>query len=196
MWIEITLATIANMNRSWNHFKKLIATQDLPELGPEPRADRLALVELNQILDRFAAEGNLPAVFFPLVRSATLLWHDYLDESHALSQGIHNVDGSLVHGIMHRREPDYANAKYWFHRVGDHPCFREIARKADELLTARGEKELSLRLIPRGQWDPFAFIDACEEVVEIPPLEPRRQTLQAIQEIEFDALLAHIYQLA
>ena len=48
------------------------------------------------------------------------LWlhHNFLDESHTLSQDIDTTTGSYWHAIMHRREGDYGNAKYWLHRVG------------------------------------------------------------------------------
>ena len=42
------------------------------------------------------------------------LLHDYLDESHTISQRIDTPSGSFWHGIMHRREGDFSNAKYWF----------------------------------------------------------------------------------
>src|SRR3954470_162325 len=32
------------------------------------------------------------------------LWHDWLDESHTISQSLHSSTGSLWHAIMHRRE--------------------------------------------------------------------------------------------
>ncbi|MEM6561275.1 MAG: hypothetical protein AAF656_06725, partial [Planctomycetota bacterium] len=32
------------------------------------------------------------------------LWHDFLDESHTISQGIDNQTGAFWHMIMHRRE--------------------------------------------------------------------------------------------
>src|SRR5689334_9801012 len=38
--------------------------------------------------------------------SALWLWHDYLDESHTLSQKIESDTGSFWHAIMHRREGD------------------------------------------------------------------------------------------
>jgi hypothetical protein len=46
-----------------------------------------------------------------------------------------------VHAIMHRREPDPWNSKYWWRRVGAHPCFPELARRAGAFLpTALGTR--------------------------------------------------------
>src|SRR6476661_1793936 len=39
------------------------------------------------------------------------LLHDYLDESHNISQRIDTPEGSYWHAIMHRREGDFSNAK-------------------------------------------------------------------------------------
>src|SRR5262245_18932256 len=58
------------------------------------------------------------------------LYHDFLRESHAISQEIHTPSGSFWHGILHRREGDYDNAKYWFRRVGKHAVFGPLRQAA------------------------------------------------------------------
>jgi hypothetical protein len=59
------------------------------------------------------------------------LWirHDFLEESHEISQTIKNASGSYWHAIMHRREPDSYNAKYWFRQVGKHPAIKTLSDK-------------------------------------------------------------------
>src|SRR4051812_4745927 len=41
------------------------------------------------------------------------LYVDDLDRSHTVSQSITDATGSFWHGIMHRREGDFANSHYW-----------------------------------------------------------------------------------
>ena len=178
---------------SWKTLKRLIATPDLPVLGPTPRPGRLPLPELNQRIERFLADPNVPAAIHPSIRSAVLLWHDYLDESHTISQHLHGADGSFLHGIMHRREPDYPNAKYWFHRVGKHRSFPNIAKQVARLLETKGATELAAKLAPLGDWDPFGFVEACRQAAELPLSDAGVQSLQAVQEIEFDCLLAYLF---
>lgn len=46
---------------------------------------------------------------------------DALEEAHALFQEIDSFLGSYGHGMMHRREGDFANANYWFRHAGKPP---------------------------------------------------------------------------
>jgi hypothetical protein len=82
------------------------------------------------------------------------LYHDYLDESHEISQDIQTPSGSFWHGIMHRREPDPSNAAYWFRRVGEHPIFDPLAKAAQGMMD-------DVPLL----WSPFWFIDRCTDAI-------------------------------
>ena len=104
------------------------------------------------------------------LRAGLFQWHDFLDESHQLSQSIEgegeNRLGDYWHAIMHRREPDYSNAKYWFRQIGPHTIFRELRRQADLILEKCPAPEAAdwrARLGAQARWDPFAFVDLCQK---------------------------------
>ena len=166
--------------------KQLLVTDDPAELGPGPRAGVLSEADLNAKLNSLLPETKVSSTRQHLVRSLLLLWHDHLDASHTISQGIENADGSFVHAIMHRREPDAWNAKYWWRRVGNHPAYPEVARRVGELLS-KGKSDLARRLLPGGQWDASAFVDACEAARD----ESLIRTLREIQRIETEVLLEY-----
>jgi hypothetical protein len=168
--------------------EKVLETPELPELGSGPRAGVQSEAALNRTMDGLLAETKLKQEKQQLIRALVLLWHDHLEAAHGIAQEIENADGAFVHGIMHRREPDYGNAAYWFRRVGRHPAFPEIGKRTSALLE-EGERELLQKLIPRGEWDAFAFIDACEKCAGKGGSETRKQILKEVQEVETRALL-------
>src|SRR5947208_5193658 len=104
----------------------------LPELGPgEPnQSARGALEALSVesafpvIRDREAAQACLSGLW---------LYHDFLNESHAISQDLPGWAGSYWHGIMHRREPDPGSAKYWFRRIGSPAVLAQLASAANAI---------------------------------------------------------------
>ena len=116
-----------------------------------------------------------------LIQSAALLWHDHLDKSHDLSQDISCADGSFLHGIMHRREPDYSNAKYWFNRTGTHPIYPEILNRVTQLVTGT-----SLENLTGINWDAAAMVDA---VNGVQMGSEEYILLQQVQRVEFELLL-------
>jgi hypothetical protein len=175
-----------------NALKELIATSAPPHLGPQTRAHTGSISMLEKKLSPLLA--SVPAPTGEAIRAAILLWHDHLDAAHAISQNMAGADGSYLHGIMHRREPDYSNAKYWFHRVGKHRAFSEVAKRVDVLLKSKSAGALEKQLLPNGEWDSFAFIDACQAAANRSP-DSQAELLRAIQAIEIEVLLEHLCNL-
>lgn len=158
----------------------LLATHTPADLGPGPRPGTLSLPDLLARLDELVP-GEVPGAA-PL-RALLLLWHDHHEPAHELVQDGSTAAASYVHGILHRREPDPGNAGYWFHRVGRHAAFAELARRVEPVLDAA--PGLRPRLLPRGQWDPFAFIEACSGGRD-------EALLRRVQAVEFEVLLGHL----
>jgi hypothetical protein len=126
--------------------------------------------------------------------SAAWLVHDYLDESHKISQDIETESGSFWHGIMHRREGDFSNAKYWFRRVGKHPVLDQVGQRAAEMGAVRGEERLVKKLITSGAWDPLAFVDLCE--ASFRGHGEARELCLDIQQAEWELLFDYCYRAA
>ena len=136
------------------------------------------------------------------LQSGLLLWNDALDASHTISQGLESRTGSYWHGIMHRREPDYSNAKYWFRRVGVHPTFPALRERASALLQEDSTESDSLadyaEMIKETEdRDAFRFVDWCQAAdgVRSTP-EAVKSFLQAVQVEEIKLLLDYSYQQA
>jgi hypothetical protein len=171
---------------------RLIETPSLPNLGPDPRSGIENAASLNKKLDAILNESKAASENQQLIRALILLWHDHLDPAHTLAQEVEGPDGAFVHGIMHRREPDYGNAAYWFRRVGQHGAFAELGKRAASLPEVKTSPKVYSTLFPASGWDPFAFINLCQQHGR--GSESVRTTLQQIQAIETEVLLESFNQ--
>jgi hypothetical protein len=119
------------------------------------------------------------------------LLQDFLDESHTISQDVETTSGSFWHGVMHRREGDFSNAKYWFRRVGAHEVFNELGEHVIALGDDSSTQCLCQRIAPAGDFDPFAMVDACQAALcSDGPTEP---FCRHVQQAEWELLFAHCY---
>jgi hypothetical protein len=168
---------------------ELFETDGLAGLGPHRRASAHSEPEVRSRTKAAMDASETPRSSRDLILSAALLWHDHLDASHCVSQDITSVSGSFLHGIMHRREPDYPNGKYWFHRTGDHPVFPVIAERVADLLGGAGDSELADRLVSGGNWNADGMVDACADAERgrLSPDEVR--LIQQVQQIEIQTLV-------
>ena len=128
-----------------------------------------------------------------LCLSGVWLFHDFLEESHAISQNIDNPSGSFWHGIMHRREGDYSNAKYWFRSVGEHEVFDTIDEKINECEKLFRTERLT-NLAEAG-YDPFELVDHCRAVAEAFPDDESTNHLDAAAQRELRVFCEEVTRL-
>lgn len=153
-----------------------------PGLGPDSRPTRASIADVDRALESFFVAHPLEDGARDLVRALALLWHDHLDPAHEIVQDHASGDGAYIHGIMHRREADYWNAKYWFRRVGGQPFFGSFGKVVAALPAGAA-------FAVGGMFDPAEFVDAVELSVRHRDGAVPEAALIAIQAAEFRALL-------
>lgn len=173
-------------------FWTIVNTVEPPELGPGPR---LGVLDVHDLLKRLREWGDshevTPAIF-RLLKAVALLYHDHHDEAHDLVQDGSDADTALIHAILHRREPDFWNAKYWFRRVPDHPIYRDLTAQAERLATDDVNRRTVSELTMTGSLDPFRFVDVIESVSHARTRGPEATFLRQVQQAEFGALVAYL----
>ena len=124
------------------------------------------------------------------------LWlrYDFLDESHRISQNIDSRAGSFWHAIMHRREGDFDNAKYWFRRVGEHAIYGPLVIAARQLASGCELPPAADFLLHGSDWDAKRFVDLCRRALDdAPSLVP---LCMNIQQREWELLFDDCYRRA
>jgi hypothetical protein len=114
-----------------------------------------------------------------LVRAGLYLHFGFWKEAHELVDDLETPDGMYWHAIVHRQEPDPANAGYWFRRVGQHPLFPALRARAVEIGVEVGDR-----------WDPIAFVDYYERARVKPGSDAERKA-RDVQRAEWELLFDH-----
>lgn len=130
--------------------------------------------------DAVAAAGILAGLW---------LWHDDLDRSHVLAQGISTPSGAMWHAIIHRREGDFWNSKYWYARCENHPILPSLAVNAGNAINPYPADSALLKLTHNG-WNADAFVDLVESV-QHDPQNPLFKLCVALQQLEWRMLFDH-----
>jgi hypothetical protein len=108
---------------------------------------------------------------------------DALDAGHKLFQDAAGDLGSYWHGMIHRREGDFDNARYWFRRCGTLGCFAALHRDASAV---------SPDMARQSAWDPYLFTGQCEQARF--GAEELLPELVKLQRLEFAALFDYSWQ--
>jgi hypothetical protein len=142
---------------------------------PVPDQELIAFLR-NADLERL---GGYSSGMAPFVRSLLLLAAGDLERAHLLVQEASNADGTYIHGMVHRIEDDFDNARYWFRRTAVHPVAAEIYRRA----AANSPKVASC-----ATWDPVWMTDWMEASRK----SGADEELRAVLAIESEVLLEHL----
>ncbi len=164
------------MTTSLAAVRQIFINHGHPGLGPVVRAAVMPVEQLRQTIDE-ALHGVADLRHARLLALA-LCWHDHWDAAHQVCVA-HEGDQpcDLIHMILHRREPDADNCRYWIARVGWHPLYDELpaiavtAGMADSTLTTG------------GRWHPERFMERCLHATDLD-----RAVLEQVQAAELLAL--------
>jgi hypothetical protein len=136
------------------------------------------------ILQRQNAGDLFPGTRAPEEALAGLwLYFSCLDECHRIVQDLSTPEASYWHAILHRQEPDPGNSAYWFRCVGSHPLFPNLREAARDI----GARYPDSGFRAGEDWDPFAFIEFCEQARRRPGSPSERVALE-IQRVEWQLL--------
>ena len=179
---------------------KLGARQPLPVLVPDDdwESELTGQLQNTPSADLFGDQALKDSSLGDTVKIGLLLWNDALDDAHRMLQEIDTRTGDHWHAIMHRREPDYSNSKYWYSRVGNHPIFPRLRLQVLSILKADSRQlaqfaSYAEAIEEKDNWDASQFVDWCqaadqnesEEVIEF---------LQIVQVEEIKLLLDYSYR--
>jgi hypothetical protein len=83
-----------------------------------------------------------------------LLWLlvDDLDRSHVLCQDYADGLGAYIHGVVHRREGDFWNSKYWFRRTDVRLSEVNPLQFVDQVEARTPSVEAELIRLQRAEW--------------------------------------------
>jgi hypothetical protein len=181
---------------------KLLFTH-LPSLNPSKVGDYALDERIKALnLSPLTSGADEQLTYEWAVHAGLHLLNESLDQSHHIAQEITTPTGSFWHGLMHRMEGDFSNAKYWFADVRHHPistqlvtCLRNYLSEQDmsdlDNETLRSKLEV---LVSSPVWNPAVFVDAVELQLMHVQHPKAEEWLRHIQHFEMKLLLNYCYE--
>ena len=176
-----------SMNRRYSDFvlRLLLHERTLEEPLPKEPTDYELVIRLRETDDGKLFDGALlvPGAPVGLVRAGLFYYHNALEDSHQQAARDEGDTAAYWHGMVHRREGDFENARYWMRRAGEQPGFREMQSRSGDG---------SPHMARQPNWDPFLFTHLCEQY-KYGETEYRRE-IGNLQKVEFAVMFDYVWR--
>ncbi len=94
---------------------------------------------------------------------------------------------AYLHAIIHRREGDFSNSRYWYRRCANHPILPTLGRQVEEIARSEPADKKIFRITADG-FNPIVFVEFVENLI---PTDTSRHRFATIaQRLELQAMLA------
>lgn len=127
--------------------------------------------------------GPAAAPLLPAVRGGLFYYHNALDDARREFAGGSGEITAYWHGMVHRREGDFENARQWMRRAGVLPVFAGMQARAGDA---------SPHMARSPGWDPFLFIHLCEQF-KYGETAYRAEIIH-LQKVEFAVLFDYVWR--
>jgi hypothetical protein len=142
------------------------------------------MAAMTEVMERHVRPGEMREC----LRAGLWVLADDLDRAHRICQEIETAHGAAWHAVVHRREGDFWNSKYWWRRAGGVRLEGLAARIRGELKGVPAELAGWLR---GERHDAAGFVDLVEQFGQRADL---REALVTVQRLEWVALFEECWE--
>jgi hypothetical protein len=151
----------------------------LPRISAqEPLPDQELIQQVTAAKEKEIAPASGPTA--SCIRSLLFLAAGGMTQAHRIVQEMSTTDAAYIHGVIHRVDDDFDNARYWFRGARLHPAAAEMYRRA-------AASSPTMARCPG--WDPILVTDLLEKSRTSGVSEELRTLLT----IEFEELLRFLW---
>ena len=174
------------MNRYSDFVQRLLLHEHtLDDPLPKEPTDYELVIRLREADDAkiFGDAAIQPGAPVGLIRAGLFYYHNALPDGHQEAAEDEGDVAAYWHGMIHRREGDFENARYWMRRAGEQPGFREMQARASDAAP---------HMARQSNWDPFLFTHLCEQY-KYGETEYKKEIGQ-LQRVEFAVMFDYVWR--
>ncbi len=163
----------------------LLHERTLDDPLPKEPTDYELVIRLRETDDAkiFGGAALLPDAPTGLIRAGLFYYHNALADSHKEAAKTEGDAAAYWHGMVHRREGDFENARYWFRRAGEQPFFQELQSRASDA---------SPHMARQPNWDTFLLVHLCEQY-KYGEAEYKKE-IGHLQKVEFAVMFDYVWR--